>query len=671
MTRSARVAILSLLLGCSSDPAPSQDAARVTDAVTDVVTDAVTDVVTDVVTVADAPPELACNPLAAEGDCALPFPSDHFLVADPSLPSGRRVALPTAAMPRDRQGRPVNLYRDHPADGFSHGAQILARLPQPVDPTPLATYDPAAPQRGWDRSLSNDSPTVLLEADTGRRVPHIAEVDPRPETSRAALVIRPLERLRNRARYVVAIRGLRTREGAAVDPTAGFRALRDRAGSSPLATRFEAEVFPVLQRASVDRASLQLAWDFTTESQELVTRDLRAVRDDAIARIRATPPTVRVTRVTENPAGHIAKRLEVMLRVPMYTDDDVPGTRLARDAMGRTVFQRWIEVPALVIVPPSLMRAGATPGRFLQFGHGFFGTREEAAGGFVPAFADAHGFVAACIDWAGMSTEDLAFVLRAIASDPSASMDFTDRVPQAMVNQLSLAAARASIAALPELQRGGASALDPSAAYFVGISQGHILGGTYLALSHEVRRAALEVGGANFSFMMFRARPFAGFLAVIGMSIPDRAEQQLFASISQTTFDRIDPLTWAPYVVREPLPDAPRDRVVLLQMGLGDTQVPNAASELHARALGLRTLDPSVRPVPGLESVAAPTSASAINVFDLGIRDLPGAQGIPPNDANIVHEGVRMLPASMRQLDALLRPDGRITHTCEGPCNPE
>lgn len=668
MTRTVRLATLLLLLGCSSDPAPAQDAARISDASGDVLGD----VAGDAGAGADAGPELPCNPLAAEGDCALPFPSDHFLVADPSMPSGRRVALPTAAMPRDRRGNPVNLHRDHPADGFSHGAQILARLPQPIDPAPLATYDPANPQRGFDRSLAVESPTALLEADTGRRVPHIAEVDPRPEASRAALVIRPLERLRNRARYVVAIRGLRTREGAVIPPTEGFRAVRDRVGSSALAARYEADVFPVLQRAQIDRASLQLAWDFTTESQELVTRDLRAVRDDAIARLRATPPTVRVERVIDNPGPHVAKRIEVQLRVPMYTEDDVPGTELARDATGRPAFQRWIEVPATVIVPPSVLRAGASPARFLQFGHGFFGTREEVAGGFVPTFADAHGFVAACLDWSGMSTEDLAFVLRAIATDPSATIDFTDRVPQAMVNQLSLAAARGSIAALPQLQRDGASVLDASAAYFVGISQGHILGGTYLALSHEVRRAALEVGGANFSFMMFRARPFAGFLTVIGMSVPDRAEQQLFASISQTTFDRIDPLTWAPYVVREPLPESPRDRVVLLQMGLGDTQVPNAATELHARALGIPTLSPSsARPVPGLDAVTAPTDRSALTVFDLGLRELPGAQGIPPNDGNIVHEGVRMLRASMRQLDALLRPDGRITHPCDGPCDPE
>ena len=661
-SRHLRAALLSLVLGCTASPSPAPDAGP----------DAARDVppVGDVADVTATPEAMGCNPLAVTGDCTLPFPSDHFLAADPALPSGRRVVVPPAALPRDRRGNPVNLYRDHPADGFSHGTQILARLPGPIAPTGLATYDPRTLSY-WDRSTANDSPTVLLESDTGRRVPHIAEVDPRAEATRAALVIRPLERLRNRTRYVVALRDLRGLDGTPIAPTPGFLALRDGTASGPLASRYAAEVFPVLTRAQVPRASLQLAWDFTTGSQELVTADLRAVRDDVLPRLRATPPTVRVERARENPGAHVAWRLDVQLRVPMYTADDVPGTRLARDAQGRPVFQRWIEVPAVVVVPPSVLRAGAAPARFLQFGHGFFGTRDEAAGGFAAEFADAHGFVVAGVDWAGMSTEDVGFVLASITNDPSASMDFTDRLPQAMVNQLSLAAARASIAALPQLQRDGASVLDAREPYFVGISQGHILGGTYLALSPDVRRAALEVGGANFSFMMFRANPFAAFLAVISMSIPDRTEQQLFAAMSQTTFDRIDPLTWAPHVLREPLPGAPTDRVVLLQMGLGDTQVPNLATELHARALGIESSSPSPRPVAGINAVGLPTDRSALTLFDLGITDLPGAQAIPAGTSNGVHDRVRMLPASMRQLDALLRPDGRIIHPCDGPCDPE
>ena len=39
--------------------------------------------------------------------------------------------------------------------------------------------------------------------------------------------------------------------------------------------------------------------------------------------------------------------------------------------------------------------------------------------------------------------------------------------------------------------------------------------------------------------------------------------------------------------------------------------------------------------------------------------------------ANKGHNGVRRLDASMRQLDAFLRSEGRIEHTCDGPCDPE
>ena len=50
---------------------------------------------------------------------------------------------------------------------------------------------------------------------------------------------------------------------------------------------------------------------------------------------------------------------------------------------------------------------------------------------------------------------------------------------------------------------------------------GHILGGTMTALNADVRRTALQVGGAGFSTMMFRARPFTRFLFLMDYSMPD------------------------------------------------------------------------------------------------------------------------------------------------------
>ena len=56
-----------------------------------------------------------CNPLASEVDCLLPYPSDFFLVDDPSLPSGKRVALGEAAMVLDAEGASLDLAAPRPA----------------------------------------------------------------------------------------------------------------------------------------------------------------------------------------------------------------------------------------------------------------------------------------------------------------------------------------------------------------------------------------------------------------------------------------------------------------------------------------------------------------------------------------------------------------------------
>src|SRR5690348_10754857 len=67
-----------------------------------------------------------CNPLAPEYDCLLPFPSDYFLAEDVALPLGHRVRLSEAAKPKTKDGTAFDFTELHPADGWSHGTQILA-----------------------------------------------------------------------------------------------------------------------------------------------------------------------------------------------------------------------------------------------------------------------------------------------------------------------------------------------------------------------------------------------------------------------------------------------------------------------------------------------------------------------------------------------------------------
>jgi hypothetical protein len=616
-----------------------------------------------------------CNPLYAEvadaeagtivGDCLLPFPSDVFRGAADGAPS---VVVPEAAQILFRDA-PIDLFGFHRPDGFSVGTPILALLPGPIDAGPLVFWT-----GDISGSVDASSPTVVVDATTLTLVPHFAELDPRAagEPERQALIVRPLDRLEPGRRYVVALRNLTRTDGTVIEAPAGFAALRDKKPTrhpslEALSPRYEEEVFPVLESAGVARNDLILAWDFTTRTEAYATTDLLGIRDDLLARAASLPAPVVVSQEID-PGPHIARRIELTMTVPLYVDSAEPGAMLLAPG-GQSSGEA--QVPITIWIPPSVQNRapGTPPARLLQFGHGFFGDRYECDN-FPAQLADEEGFVVVAADWWGMSAPDQAVVLDKLTNDPANVLAFTDRVHQGMANFLALAHhAQGTIPALPELQIGGAPAYDASAIYFYGISMGHILGATYLALSPTIERAVLGVGAANFSLMMFRARPFQAFLALIALGNQDPLDQQKFSVLVQPAFDRIDPVTYAPYVLASPLSGAPAQRRVLVHAGVGDAAVPNVASYYHARILGLELIEGSSTFVPlGLGTAVAPIDGSALNIFDFGIE--PHVEATPADD-NVVHESVRRAAASKAQVSAFLRPGGLIEQTCSGVCDPE
>lgn len=614
-----------------------------------------------------------CNPIAAEHDCLLPFPSDFFLTDDPSMPSGRRVAWSEAALPVHANGEAVDMTTPHPADGFSVGTAILALFPGGIDDANLP-----GPTQDRSLSLAADCPTVILDAATGERVAHLAELDPRAdEDARRAFVLRPMRRLEHERRYIVALRSLRDLSGQPVPAPAGFARLRDgRASSEPdlaaLADRYDSAIFPPLETAGIARGELQLAWDFTTESEESVTRDMLAVRAEVLSRFAEAGPEIEVTRVQDDVDDAIARRVDGLLKVPMFLENDQPLAALRRDGEGRVVAEGMLDVPFVVTIPRSVASAppGTPPARAVEFGHGFFGTLEEGVNS-VSFFGEPLGAVMLGVDWWGMREADRAPLANLLAGDAKRTMVFTDAVHQGMANALALElAARGPLAELPELALGGEPAFDGSELYFYGISNGAILGGTFLALSPTIERGALGSGGANYGLVAFRSRSFSAFLLILQGVLPDPLDQQKVVAMWQTGFDRIDPLTYAPHVLAAPLADAPPERRVLLQIGVGDAAVPNIAAHWHARALGVEHLQPAPRAIWGLEPATSPWSGSAIAEYDFGIEPLPGVEAIVGAD-NEVHDGLRKLGAVNDQLDRFFASDGVIVHTCDGVCDPE
>ncbi|MBA2663385.1 MAG: hypothetical protein H0U74_13945 [Bradymonadaceae bacterium] len=677
-----------LVAGCSSDPEAlastdiavadlGVDVAQHDTASADIAADAPSDVDAGV----DAGERLVipqgCNPLAWEHDCMLPYPSNYFLVDDASLPGGKRVALSEEALPRTKAQVGANFYTYHPADGFSHHMPILALFPHGVSTANVVfhTDDPAP-------TLTPQNTTLLIEADTGQAVAHWAELDHSTMTdAHRAFVIRPYNRLKNRTRYIVAIQALRDRQGALIEVPRGFGHIRDAdQGVHPTLdaelARYEQTIFPVLVDFGVARADLQLAWDFTTESEEHVTNDLLTMRSSYLASVPESGPQVTIDRVRDEVDANIFRHVTGTLRVPLYLEDLEPGGRLNRDASGQVVANGEVEVPFSLQIPRSVAERGELdpPARLLQYGHGFFGSREEADGSYVRKMANDLGFVVVTVDWWGMSSDDRIAAADRILQNASEALLFTDRVHQAMINALAVGeAARTSFKQVEAFSLDGRLVFDPDHLYFHGNSQGHILGGTFVALSPRIERAVLGVGGASFSLMMSRSTSFRELLALIVHTLVNRLDVQKYIALTQSVFDRIDPLTYAPLLIERPLAGTPANRRILMHVGIADTSVPNLASHLHARAIGLALLVPFARSLPQMATAAAPFDGSALVEVDYGIDPIPDLYAaVPPsNQQNGVHEGTRRNPKVLEQLDAFLRPGGLVVNFCDQACDPE
>ena len=611
-----------------------------------------------------------CQPLLAGAQCTAPYPSDFYRVVDPSTATGFRIAPEGAARMVTRQGNSADMHGVAIDDGYSAIPSIVAMLPDDVAP------DGLAPVASPEASLADDARTIIV-AEDGTKIPHYVDIDPLAnQADHKAIIIHPVVGLSYRTRYVVALRHVARTGGGDAAPAEGFRRLRDAevAGDTqlePLRAHYNDDIFPVLEKAGWHRGDIQLAWDFTVGSQDEAERDMLRVRELTLAWLDTHQPTVTVDAVEDDPETNVWRKVRGTITGPLFLESDQPGAQLARDRSGQVIQNGTTQFKFLVQIPASV-RDQSGPGRALAYGHGFFGNTNEIEGGSARTISDTLHAVMFGIWWVGMSSDDIASVVTDLSGDPAHTLRFGDRVHQAMANWIVMASAiRGPLSQEDSLKRdNGDLVYAPDPVDFLGISQGAILGGTMTALNPFIDRVVLQVGGAGFTHMMFRARPFASFLLVLDPSFDDRVDEQIFAASMQRQFDRFDPGTYAHYLVKEPLAGMPADRRLLYQMGLGDVSVPNLGSFLEANLAGLPVTQPSPAAPYGLGMVTPPTDDPALTIYDFGIDLSVYDQATPATEDNPVHESVRLEPSALDQLDQFYGA-GTIVHPCDGPCDPE
>jgi hypothetical protein len=633
-----------------------------------------------------------CNPLFGGGECFLPYPSDHFLQPDASLPSGKRLVMQGAGMLISDTGKPIDPTLVATMDGFSRVPTIMFSMLTATATDGLVRIDD-----NYDLSTKPDtSATLLINAGTGEAIPHFVDVDPEADDpSREGLMIRPMIGLDPQTRYIVAVHGLTAPDSSLIDAPEGFRRLRDDRAKGdpvlwPLAQRYETEIFPALVTAGLERSALQLAWDFTTASEFNATADMFAVRDAAIAALDEVPPVVEISDIEEpdDAESKVWRIVRGTISAPMFLESTDLGAALNRDNNGVIVQNDRVTFRFTAVIPKALMNRFEA-GRVIGFGHGFFGGLDETTGDAVVGIAEHLNAVVVGIKWWGMTSADAPAMVGDMSTQPGLTTRFSERMHQAMVNWIATGRAMKSVLRQADgfvrpseagqpgvseqngVSNAGESLIAPDFAGFIGISQGHLLGGVLAALSPDFERIVLNVGGCCFTHLMSRSSPFNTYLMLIEQTMArDPFLRQKVLNQFATPFDRIDPGMYARYVLNEPLPGSPPDRQVLMQTGYADTSVPDFTAYLHARLLDIPLLKPSTLEPWGLKTTTGPVEGSAYTLFHYGVDDAFRQIARPAMANNEVHNSIRHQVEALNQMDAFMRPGGSVIHPCDGACDP-
>ncbi len=659
----------------------------------------------------------------ASSRCLLPFPDDYYTVADPDSATGRMIDLHTKGMPDNAAGKRIDASPYLGNDGFSPGESILVRVPGLDNPAALAQTD-AAPINHIGRYADADQPVVVIDAATGERQPIWTEIDSNatsPDTT--VLEVHPAVNFASGHRYIVAMRDLKRSDGSVIDAPAGFRYYRDELASdqgvvNSRRDHFE-ELFSKLRDAGIQRSNLYLAWDFTVASDLNIARRALHIRDDAFASVlgdsnladgvvSGTAPAFNVTDVDLNTDAELSRRVRGTFTVPCYlTNGCQPGGVFTLDGQGNPVRQGNYTANFDCIIPKNPASTGVGQNlRPATYGHGLFGGAGEVKGSPTNrTLAQQHGFIMCATDEIGMSGADIPNTYANILPDLSGFPQLADRLQQGLLNELFLGrlmdnpAGFASVKAFHSDQTEAdtnpnvalapndgvnPSVIDTSQFYYIGASQGGIMGGALTALSPDSTRTVLNVPAMNYSVLLPRSVDYAPFAVQVNANY-DEIERPLALDLIQMLWDRGEPNGYAHRMTTDPLPNTPAHKV-LMNVAFGDHQVTNFQADVEARTIGAFTRDPVIYPgrwpdvdilwnVKRYAPSELPQDGSAViygDIGPLGYDPMNPTFGVaaPPltNTPNSVgedpHGAPRGAPQAIQLMSDFLAPNGKVTNVC-------
>lgn len=668
-----------------------------------------------------------CDFIADQDDslCLLPFPDDYYTTPAPTR-TGVRMNLQTAAMPANVGNVNIDAGPYNLNDGFSPGQSIVVKAPgletqAAMDRTNPVTLDALSQ---YERKKA---PIVVIDERTGERWPIWTELDSNAEdASRRALLIHPAVNFEGGHRYIVAMRGLKDGRGRELAAPDGFRYLRDGIPSKERALRKQRDrfesIFGTLREAGIERADLYLAWNFTVASDENIAERVLHMRDESLADLgdtnltdlipQGTAPSFTVTSAEDyQPAGggplpedpDMARRVQGTFQVPCYLFPNCnPGGRMQLDGAGLPRRSGTYTAKFNCMIPYAALSGPARPS---LYGHGLLGSANEATADPQKTLGNTHNIVSCATDEIGLSSEDVPNTI-GILGNLSRFPELADRLQQGLLNEIFLGRLMINPDGFASHEDftvdgtnppgpGNGYVINPSRLYYNGNSQGAIEGGALTAISPDLTRASLGVGGMNYSVLLERSVDFDTYEIPLKLAYTDELEQSLVLSLIQMLWDRGESNGYANRMTDDPLPNTPPHEV-LMNVGFGDHQVSNFTADVMARTVGASIHGPVLYPGrwPGVEVAwgipriqSYPFRDSALVYWDSGpIRpnqpplpypDGPQLGTNPPPIANVTneagqdpHELPRRTAEEQQMVSDFLQPNAisHIKNECGGPC---
>lgn len=604
-----------------------------------------------------------CDPIDPNY-CGFPMPSSYQTIADPTTPTGFRVNLNSDILPVSNHGNVAQADELNVLDGFSPGIPFTTIMLG-------ATMTGLATTTTLGRSLEDDSPTVIINATTGARVPHWVDLDQDGDVGNRTMMVHPAIRLDDATRYIIAIRNVKDAAGAALTPSPAFAALKSGSafGHESIEPRqaLYTDIFKNLTDAGVAKDDLQIAWDYTTQSKENTTGWLVHMRDEGLRLIDdAEGPLYTITTVTPDEREGIAFRIEGTISVPLFVDEDVAGAKLLFGDDGLPEINAaspWHDVEFLMMIPQAA--SAQTPAKLMIYAHGLLGEKEQIGGSDFPKFMNTYNYSFIGVDLAGMSSDgDEGFIANALGGGEFTNMArMFDRMHQGTFNHLALMRI-ISTRFVDDATYGELITRDPAERYYHGISQGGIFGGVFMSIATDVTRGVLGVMGQPYSILLDRSKDFDPFKGIMRIGYSERADQIYLLNLMQSQWDRVEPNGYTPYIRENMLPGTPAHNV-LMRVALGDHQVTTIAGHVMARSVGAKHVASGGRDVWGFDQVdSVPNGESGYIEYDFGLPEDPTCN-TPMRLCDDPHGRVRKLEASMQQMDHFLS-TGEIKNFCEG-----